>query len=67
MTLNYGGDNFRSPNVFKGQMNCSALTQMIKILKMLGVFVVVLSIQETVGIIIDVDHKSSPMSSSLQL
>jgi len=61
------GDNFRSQNVFKEQMDYLALTQMIKVPNMLGVFVVVLSFQETVGIIIEVDHKSSPMSSSLHL
>jgi len=48
-------------------MDYLALTQMIKVPNMLGVFVVVLSFQETVGIIIEVDHKSSPMSSSLHL
>jgi len=52
VTLNYGGDNFRSPNAFKEQLNCFAFTQIIKVLNMLGVFVIVLSFQETVGIII---------------
>jgi hypothetical protein len=54
VTLIYGGDNFRSPNVFKEQMNWLALTQIIKVLNMLGVFVDVLSFRETVGIIIEV-------------
>jgi hypothetical protein len=57
----------RSPSVFKEQINPLAYIQMIRVQNILSVFVVVLSFQEVVGIIIQVDHERLPVSSSLQL